>query len=176
MGWEQLILLVVFLVLPLLQALGKRQERARRERPDLEPTTLPQADEYDPEEPPWATKGPLDWLYDEPPKPQPVPVPPPVNHRSPMASSPTASSSTAPFNHQLGHPFNHPLNQPKHPLDRQLNRFRPMEPKRPRPATAKLPALSPKRIRAVLRNKHGFRDALVYKVVLDAPLSLRDQK
>lgn len=166
MNWEQLVFLVVFLVLPLLQALGKRQERARREREEREQTTLPQADEYDDEEPlPWATKPPSDWLYDNEPRPQPVYVPPPAPQRSP-------TSSAAPLNQPLGHP----LNQSNNPLDKQRNRFRPMEPKRPRPATAKPPALSPKRIRAVLRNKHGFREALVYKVVLDEPLSLRSPK
>jgi hypothetical protein len=164
MSWEQVLFLVVFLVLPLLQSLGKRQERARREREENQSSPRPLADESAAvEEPlPWETKGPLDWLYDKAPKPEPVYVPQPVIHRSP-----TASSVTVP-------PYGSP-NQPT-PLERQPNRGRPIEPRRPRPLTAKPPGLSPKRIRAVLRNPRGFREAVVYKVVLDAPLSLRPPK
>jgi hypothetical protein len=133
MPWEQLLILVVFFVFPLLQALAKKRAKEREER---SVSTEPPFDFEVPD-------SPRDWDFPEvPPKPVFTPavyIPPPPVAIPPL---PVARREATP----------------------------PLLKTRPTLSTS-LP--SPRTIRATLRNREGFRLAVVHKVVLGQPRALR---
>lgn len=129
MRWEQLLVLLVFLVWPVLQELAKKRARENAER-------AASLDEDDFSQQPHLPE----WL---PPQHTPQPLVGPV-HTSPP---PVPTSLPVPAR-----------KQPPRPLVR-------VQPKSPLP--------SPNTIRSTLRNREGFRQAMVHKVVLGQPRSLR---
>ncbi len=134
MPWEQLLILVVFFVFPLLQALAKKRAKERGER---SASTEPPFDLDVPD-------SPRDWDFPEVP-PEPV------------------------FTHPIYTPPPPPVAIPPLPIARR-EATPPLLKIRPALSTS-LP--SPRTIRATLRNREGFRLAVVHKVVLGQPRALR---
>lgn len=168
MRWEQLLLLLVFLIWPMLQELAKKRARDNAAR-----ETSLENDEFDDEELP-------DWFPKPPTAPRHVP-----QQQVPQQSAPQPYIPQPMPEQQLPQPYTPQYTPVERPVYTAPYIAPPPVPTSPpipvrvgpqRPLArvpTKSPMPSPKTIRATLKSREGFRQAMIHKIVLGQPRSMR---